>query len=161
MGPRPPGIRLGTLTSDEIAREEPERPLDSVFGRLRVGVDPLPFAAWRIEAVRCARINLDLDIAAVLAAPSHKRGAALVRHLLISRAVKDQSRSVGPERIVVELTFQTARRIENQRGANPVSAVRDVVLRVSSDILAIAALPPFDQPCRPIRSGITSGRDRR
>ena len=38
---------------------------------------------------------------------------------------------------------------------------RDVMPGAAADIAEIAALPPFDQPCNPMRSGMTSGCERK
>ena len=99
----------------EIASKELTRPFDGGVCGGRVSVNPLPFATRGIETVSCAVIELDLNVASVLSAFLNQRRAALVGNLLIGGAVENEDRGIRMERSLVELSFQAACRIKNER----------------------------------------------
>jgi hypothetical protein len=55
----------------DVARKKSQRAFECILRRFGIGIDLLARAAWRIETVRRALIDLYLHVAAVLAAPFH------------------------------------------------------------------------------------------
>src|SRR5262245_19854762 len=107
------------LAATKMMREKIQRPLERVVGRLGIGTNLLSLPARRVETVRSTLIESHIDLATIVAALVHDCRAALVGDLLVGCAVEEQHRSIGTERLPVELTFEAASRIEGQCSSKP------------------------------------------
>src|SRR5262249_50363517 len=103
----------------EMQREKITRLCNRVLGRRGIRRIPLPLAAGIVEAVGCAAVERDRNVAAEFAAALDERRASGRGGFLVGGAVKHLHRRVGEVAVLVELTLQRARRIENQRGGKP------------------------------------------
>src|SRR5215831_20164608 len=102
------------LLAAKILGKEAERLLDRIFRRVGIGIDLLAFAAGRIETVRGTSVNFDLHVTTVLLAHFDQRGTPFVGDFFVSGAMEDEDGSVRAKRLVIELPFETAGRVEDE-----------------------------------------------
>ena len=101
----------------EMALKELDRCQHGVRCRCRVGLELLPGARGRIEAMRRPVIDSHFDLATNLPAPRDQRDTAISRDLFVGRAVENQYWRIRQERLRIEATPQAASRVECKRGA--------------------------------------------